>query len=377
VPAVGAMEGLIAAVALAGLALLLFLGDRLRRRRTEAQAYLRGVRYVLSDDPDAAIEALSDAARLGSPEAVETYLALGALFRRTGDLSRAIRLHRNMLLRPGLDPLRRAEVERELAEDYRRGGMLGEAEASYRALWERGEARGGEGLRDVLVDAGRLADAAAVQKRLAGGGEDPVLAHLLAAHARSLQPGDPGAAAAAAEEAVAACPGSADALLALAEVRGARGEGEAACRALREALAGDPAAALLAWPAVAAVPDPSAALRVVEELLAERPGDGPLGTLRGRLLHRLGRWAEGLRALREALDADATGEVTLVLREALREAAEPRPEELPGRHELLVAALLRRARPVRCGRCGQEAPVRAWRCRRCGAFESFGYEGGR
>src|SRR5690242_14625448 len=104
------------------LVVALVLIGRLRRRRKEAQAYLKGVRYVLSDDPDAAIEALSDAARLGSPEAVETYLALGALFRRTGDLVRAIRLHRNMLLRPGLDPERRREVERELAHDYRRGG---------------------------------------------------------------------------------------------------------------------------------------------------------------------------------------------------------------------------------------------------------------
>ena len=66
-------------------ALAIFLGERLRRRRAEARAYLKGVRSMISDDSDAAIEALSDAARLGSPEAVETYLALGALFRRTGD----------------------------------------------------------------------------------------------------------------------------------------------------------------------------------------------------------------------------------------------------------------------------------------------------
>ena len=97
------------------------------------------MRYVLSDDPDAAIAALSDAAQLGSPEAVETYLALGALFRRTGDLARAIRLHRNMLLRPGLDPARRLEVERELAHDYRRGGMQAEALGAYRALVDAGD----------------------------------------------------------------------------------------------------------------------------------------------------------------------------------------------------------------------------------------------
>ena len=93
---------LVLAVFLLAAALALLL-DRLVRRRKEVRAYLQGVRYVLSDDPDAAIAALSDAARLGTPEAVETYLALGALFRRTGDLSRAVRLHRNMLLGPALD----------------------------------------------------------------------------------------------------------------------------------------------------------------------------------------------------------------------------------------------------------------------------------
>src|SRR5512136_3433717 len=98
--------------------------SRHRRRRREAKAILAGVRSMISDDPDAAIEALSDAARLGTPQALDTYLALGALFRRTGDLSRAIRLHRNMLVGPALDPAGRAAVERELAEDYRRSGMI-------------------------------------------------------------------------------------------------------------------------------------------------------------------------------------------------------------------------------------------------------------
>jgi lipopolysaccharide biosynthesis regulator YciM len=55
----------------------------------------------------------------------------------------------------------------------------------------------------------------------------------------------------------------------------------------------------------------------------------------------------------------------------LREAEAPAPEDLAARHDLMVAALLRKARPVRCTRCGAEAPTRQWRCKRCGAFESF------
>ena len=366
-----AAHWLVLGIALGALALAIRLASRLQRHRVEARAYLKGVRYVISDDPDAAIEALSDAARLGSPEAVETYLALGALFRRTGDLARAVRLHRNMLLRAGLEPARRAEIERELAEDYRRGGMVGEAEAAYRSLWQRGDRAGGQGLRDVLVDAGRLAEAAELQRALAGPGEDPVRAHLLAGLARSRLPADPAAARQAAVAAVEACPGSADALLALAEAEGARGARDEAAAAIAGAVSADPGCALLAWPALDRLGDPARALALVEEWRAAAPGDAALHYLRGRALHRAGRNAEALEALRAAMDADATGEVTLVMRELLRDAGDPRPEELAARHELMVKALQRRARPLRCVRCGAEAPRRAWRCLRCGAFESL------
>lgn len=350
---------------------LALLVERLVRRRKEARAYLQGVRYVLSDEPDAAIAALSDAAQLGSPEAVETYLALGALFRRTGDLARAIRLHRNMLMRPGLDPPRRVEVERELAHDYRRGGMLDEAVAAYRVLADNGDGAAREGLRDVLVDLGRLAEAAAVQRKLSGPGEDPLLAHLLAAQARAELARDVERGLAAALAAVAAAPRSADALLALAEAEGAASRPADAREAIAAALDEDPRAALLAWPALAAAGDPAASLSLLDERLLVAPGDAALHYLRGRVLHLAGRPQDAMAALRQALDLDTAGEVTLAMRDLLREAEAPAPEDLAARHDLMVAALLRKARPVRCTRCGAEAPTRQWRCKRCGAFESF------
>jgi lipopolysaccharide biosynthesis regulator YciM len=358
----------IAAVSLAVVALL--LAERLRRRRDEAQAYLKGVRSVLSGDPDAAIEALSDAARLGTPQAVETYLALGQLFRRTGDLSRAVRLHRNMLLGTALDPSRRSEVERELAEDYRRSGMLAEAAEIYRrhAPAEPGAA---EGLRDVLVDAGDLGAAIAVQRGLARGGADPILAHLLAAAARRASTSEPALARRLAAEAVEACPASADAHLALAEASAAAGEVRGALASLGAALDALPVAAILAWPALDAAGrhDAEAARSFVEARLAARPDDAALHLLHGRVLHRAGDKAGALAAVRRALDEDRTGEVTLAMRELLREAESPGPDDLAARHDLLVAALLRRAPALRCVRCGAAAAARAWRCPSCGAFD--------
>lgn len=364
------MFWLVLGIACLGAMLGLSLGKMLQRRREEARAYLKGVRYVLSDDPDAAIEALSDAARFGSPEAVETYLALGALFRRTGDLARAIRLHRNMLMRPGLSPVERAEVERELADDYRRSGMLLEAASALEPLVAREDRAAIEALRDIRVQQNELAAAAELQRRLGMGSDDPLLAHILAARARSLYPSDPQEARCVAQEALDASEGSADAMLALAEVSADR-DAEAVLTLISRALDVQPEAALLCWPALSRYGSPVAAGRLLDERLAKSPNDAALHLLRGRLLGAEGRRAEAFAALRRAMDLDSTGEVTLAMQELLRGAEVLQIQELPARHDLMMAALLRQVRLLRCRRCGAPAAARSWRCARCGSFEGY------
>jgi lipopolysaccharide biosynthesis regulator YciM len=359
----------IAVAAASLLAVVAILVVDRRRRRDEAQAVLKGFRSVISGDPDAAIEALSDAARLGTPEAVDTYLALGALFRREGDISRAIRLHRNMLLGPALDPSRRPEVERELAEDYRRGGMLAEAAELFGKL-APSDPVATEGLRDVRFEQGDLAGAVEVQRRIRGATPDPILAHLLAAQARDAG-GDPYRAGDLAREALAADPSSADALLALAEAEAGRGDVAAALVAAGRALDADPRAAALAWLPLRRAADAAAVEVFVAGRIASRPEDASLRLLHARALQRLARNTEALAAARAALELDRSGEVTVAMRELLRDADSPGPEDLAARHEILVAAILRRARPIRCARCGAEAAARAWRCRRCGAFDCY------
>jgi len=352
-------------IALSLAVLAAVLAARLRRRREEARAYLKGVRSMISDDPDSAIEALSDAARLGSPEAVETYLALGELFRRTGDVPRAIRLHRNMLHRPGLDPSRRVQVERELADDYRRAGMLSEAAGTYRPLAE-GDPAAAAGLRDVLVAGGSYEEAIEVQRRLCPP-DRRLLAHLLAGLSRA------GAGAPdreAARRAVEADGTSADALLARSEAEAAAGEAGAAAASAAEALRAEAESALLAWPALSAIPA-DRALAAVEEVLRGSPEDPRLLFLRARLLFRQGETARALAEVRQALERDEDGEVTLLLRELLRKAEAPAPSELAARHDLMVAAFVRQARPLRCQHCGAGSAVRAWRCPRCGRFDAY------
>jgi lipopolysaccharide biosynthesis regulator YciM len=357
----------------AAMALLLVM-SRHRRRRREATAILAGVRSMISNDPDAAIEALSDAARLGTPQALDTYLALGALFRRTGDLSRAIRLHRNMMVSGLLDPARRGEVELELALDYRRSGMLTEA-ADLLAPRAASSRPAAEALREVRADQGLWREAAALQLSLPGPGSDRWRAHLLAAASRAeLLAGRARTSLELADQAVTADGACADARLARAEALAAGGALEQALDEVIVALRHQATAALLAGTALERVTDPELALTRLEPLLAAAPEDAALRLLRARLLHRSGQRRVALAEAGEALRLDRTGEVTLALRDLLRRAETPAPaapDELAARHALTLEALRRRTESPRCGRCGAEASAREWRCRSCGRFDVF------
>lgn len=85
---------------------------------------------VLDRDLDSAEVHLTDAARRDS-EGVDPYLALARLFRMRGEIGRAIRVHQNLLLRPDLEPGHRVVALADLAADFRQGGFLRRAIASY------------------------------------------------------------------------------------------------------------------------------------------------------------------------------------------------------------------------------------------------------
>jgi len=65
---------------------------------------------------------------------VETHLALGNLFRRRGEVDRAIRLHQHLVSRPGLSDSMKTIALLELGEDYVRAGLLDRAEALFSDL---------------------------------------------------------------------------------------------------------------------------------------------------------------------------------------------------------------------------------------------------
>ncbi|MBI1396084.1 MAG: lipopolysaccharide assembly protein LapB [Betaproteobacteria bacterium] len=110
-------------------------------------SYFRGLNFLLNEQPDKAIEAFIEVVKV-EPETVELHFALGNLFRRRGELERAIRMHQNILDREDLAPEQRLSALFELAQDYLKAGLLDRAEELFAKL--RGTAFEQQGLRYLL-----------------------------------------------------------------------------------------------------------------------------------------------------------------------------------------------------------------------------------
>ncbi|GIX35512.1 MAG: lipopolysaccharide assembly protein B [Lysobacteraceae bacterium] len=108
------------------------VGQRVSRLSTN---YFRGLNYLLNEQPDKAIEVFLELAEVDK-RTVETHFALGHLFRRRGEVDRAIRLHQNLIARPGLSEEHKIQAVLELGEDYMRAGLLDRAEILFCDLRE-------------------------------------------------------------------------------------------------------------------------------------------------------------------------------------------------------------------------------------------------
>lgn len=99
--------------------------------------YLKGLSYLVDEDADKAIEVFVKLLQVDN-STVETHLALGNLFRRQGEVDRALKIHQNLIARPNLEPIHRNRASYELGSDYLRAGVLDRAEQMFQGLAEKG-----------------------------------------------------------------------------------------------------------------------------------------------------------------------------------------------------------------------------------------------
>ena len=248
----------------------------------ERDALRSALRSVLDDDLVGAEEALAALVHDDSNQ-VDAYLALAQLYRRRGEIGRAIRIHQNLLLRQQLADEHRERALEGLARDFQRGGFLQRAIAAYQEVLQRRpkDAAALRALMRLSADARDFDSALDSQRRLArveGSTAKADEARLLvelaqAAHAS----GRTEEARKALRKATKRDPGLAIAWARLGEIEAERGKNKAALAAWKKLVETDRRAAARVYPrletAYAALGQAREFETLMRELLAERPGD--------------------------------------------------------------------------------------------------------
>jgi lipopolysaccharide biosynthesis regulator YciM len=351
-----------------------------RQRRDESdggpRAYFRGLNYLLNEQPDKAIDAFIEVVRL-DPETIDLHFALGNLFRRRGEVDRAVRIHTHLLNRADLPSRSRAEALAELGQDFLKGGLLDRAEESFVRLLDEPRHRV-ESLRALLRiyqmerEWDKAIDIARRLEREAGESSHAQVAHF---HCESA-----GKALAAGDEA------------------GARGHLEQALKANRKSiratiLAGDLAVragrgeeAIEHWNRVGAMNAdylPVVAGKLADALDAAGRRDEALNFLRRSLLdhpsidlldvahHRVAGW-EGAAAAEALLREELRRHPSLFGFERLLAARAGNPADaLLEPLRVLLQAQVRKLARYRCSKCGFRAREFHWQCPGCASWDSY------
>ena len=116
--------------ALGWLAARIDIKQLLSESRALPPSYFKGLNFLLNEQPDKAIEAFIEVVKV-DPQTVELHFALGSLFRRRGEVERAIRMHQNLVERADLGTEQRVTALYELAQDYLKAGLLDRAEELF------------------------------------------------------------------------------------------------------------------------------------------------------------------------------------------------------------------------------------------------------
>lgn len=119
-------------------------------RNRLSREYVVGLNYLLNEQSDKAVDVFIKLLEVDS-DTVETHLALGSLFRRRGEVDRAIRIHQNLIARPQLSLLQRKEALMALGQDYMGAGVFDRAERIFLEVVELGGSKETSSLQGLLA----------------------------------------------------------------------------------------------------------------------------------------------------------------------------------------------------------------------------------
>ena len=356
------------------------------RRRSEAAepapsaaAHMRSALHlVLAGDLGAAERSLAEAARIDS-SSTDVYLALANLYRARGEIGRAIQIHQNLLLRQELPEEIRRECQLGLALDFRAGGFLRRAAASFEELLEV-EPRNLQALRElerIRVDSGEWEEAIRIRRRIgsADSRTPRILAHLWTGLGRAqAREGRDAEARKAFRRALGRDRQCAEAYLALGDLVLRGGKPRRAVGIWRRALPLHPAIGASIYPRLWEAYSACEDLPDLEGLLRKRlrsdPEDTEATIWLARVGIRQGNVDEGLELLRHLLDR-LPGYLPAFVEIGRALVSERRDLDAIKAFEELLDQLQPDRQRLRCQSCGTQDTELHWRCPQCGEWDSF------
>ncbi|MCH1920417.1 lipopolysaccharide assembly protein LapB [Shewanella sp. A3A] len=113
-----------------------YMGRRNLRQKQSSQQkqlsrdYFAGLNFLLSNESDKAVDLFISMLDVDD-ETIDTHLSLGSLFRKRGEVDRAIRIHQNLIARPSLLNEQRDLAMMELGKDFLAAGFYDRAEEIF------------------------------------------------------------------------------------------------------------------------------------------------------------------------------------------------------------------------------------------------------
>lgn len=343
------------------------------------KSFFKGIQYLLSDDHDHAIEEFTKSVQVNS-DTIETYVALGNLYRSRGDIDRAIRIRQSIILRPNIDQRIKMRAIFDLGKDYRKGGFLNRALKTFLevARYDPSDVRTLKELERIyeeLKDWEKAYETRQKVARLEKGDHRHILAHYLVETGKvAAEEGDMGRAKSFYSKAISTDKGCVDAYLHLGDLYFARQEYKKAISTWKKVAEIAPQFTFLAYRRLEGAYSRMKDLAPVGNFLKEcsrSNSDAFTHLALARYLNNESDSEGALAEIEKALELDPSfwearrfkGEILL---------DQGREREMLAEYRDIITHLNVSHMRFQCTQCGFEPAELMWKCPQCNRWDTIG-----
>ena len=104
-----------------------------RKQSTLSSEYFKGLNYLLNDEQGKALDVFVKLVE-SNWDTIDTHFTLGKIYRKNGEMDKAIKIHQGLIARPSLPERYRSKILLELGYDYLGAGWFDRAEGLFKEV---------------------------------------------------------------------------------------------------------------------------------------------------------------------------------------------------------------------------------------------------